>query len=180
MLRTPALNRSLLLHATAISMLALALGTPALGQPMPATTATPPTAASADHDALFKIFRDSDEASLRRNPLSAIFRGDLRYADHLGDSLSDAYFNAERAAAEADLAALMRIDRTRLNPTDQLAYDVFAYTQRDVLKDYTPEILALTVVRRSTISRVSTLSTPDPPAARARHRSRRSPIMKTT
>ena len=42
-----------------------------------------------------------------------MFRGDYRYAAHLGDHLSDAYFAAERAAAEHDLAALHAIDRVR-------------------------------------------------------------------
>ena len=37
-------------------------------------------------------------------PLSAIYRGDLRYADRFGDYLSDEYFASERSAAEQDLA----------------------------------------------------------------------------
>ena len=111
----------------------------------PAATSAP--AATPEHVALFKLFHDSDEASLRRNPFTAIFRGDMRYADQLGDQLSDAHFAAERAGVSGDLAALAQIDRARLNPTDQLAYDVFKYTQDEALKDLSPEILALTVVR---------------------------------
>ena len=80
------------------------------------------------HDRLFELFKASDEASLRRNPLNAIFRGDLRYADRFGDYSSDEYYAAERAAAEADLAALRTIPLDQLNATDQLAYDVFAYS----------------------------------------------------
>ena len=49
--------------------------------------------------ALAALFRDSDEASLRRNPIQATARGDLRYADRLGDFFSDAYYDAEREAA---------------------------------------------------------------------------------
>ena len=105
------------------------------------------TAQTAAHDALWQLFRDSDEAQLRRNPLFALFRGDMRYADQLGDGITDAYFTAERDANEADLTRLSQIDRHALNETDQLAYDVFAYQTRDNLRGLTPEILALTVVR---------------------------------
>ena len=49
-------------------------------QPAPATAA-----AETPHDRLFKLFKDSDEASLKRNSIGAIFRGDMRYADRLGD-----------------------------------------------------------------------------------------------
>lgn len=134
----------------ALPLIALALTSPALAQtaaPVAAAAAAPAEAANPAHDALWQLFRDSDEANMRRNPLSALFRGDMRYADQLGDNITDAYFNAERAATEADLAALQRIDRAALNPTDQLAYDVFAYAQRDTLRSMQPEILALTVVR---------------------------------
>ena len=94
-----------------------------------------------------KLFVDSDEASLKRNPLNALFRGDLRYADRLGDFGTEASFNAERAAGNADLKALHAIPRARLNPTDQIAYDVFEFQTLDGLKGLTPEILALTKVR---------------------------------
>src|ERR1044071_6343088 len=92
---------------------------------MPAAAQTPaPAAASAQsaHDRLFQLFKDSDEASLKRNPLNALFRGDQRYADRLGDNITDAYFAGERAAAESDLANLHAIPRDQLDQTDQLAY----------------------------------------------------------
>jgi len=96
---------------------------------------------------LTKLFHDSDEASLKRNPLQALFRGDLRYADRFGDTLSDAHFAAERGAAEADLAALHRIDRTKLSPADQVSYDVFEYETKDTLAGLQPALLAETAVR---------------------------------
>ena len=100
------------------------------------------------HKRLFKLFAQDNEASLERNPLSAIFRGDLRYADRLGDFGSDAYNDAERAAAEENLRRLSTtIDRTVLNASDSIAYDVFAFNQEQVLMSLTPEILALTEVR---------------------------------
>lgn len=96
---------------------------------------------------LLKLFHDSDEASLRRNPINAMYRGDLRYADRLGDYISDAYFDAERAASESDLKALAAIDKSQLSPVNQIAYDVFKWQTEIGLKALTPEMLALTKVR---------------------------------
>ncbi len=113
----------------------------AVGQALP-----PPTAQagdSAEDTKLKALFYASDEASLKRNPVSAIFRGDLRYADHLGDYLTDAYTAAERAAAEADLAALGRIDRAKLSAVDQIAYDVFETNTRITLRGYAPDLLKI-------------------------------------
>ena len=112
----------------------------------PAAVARPASETSA-HERLFELFKASDEANLQRNPINAIFRGDLRYADRFGDYISDAYYAGERAAAEQDLAALHAIPRDRLNPTDQLAYDVFEFTTKDTLRQYQPDLLALTAVR---------------------------------
>ena len=99
------------------------------------------------HDALFALFKASDEASLKLNPLDALFRGDMRYADRFGDLISDEYFAATRAAAEHDLAGIQAIDRGLLNPTDQIAYDTFAFSTKDALARLDPAFLALTVVR---------------------------------
>jgi uncharacterized protein (DUF885 family) len=120
-----------------------------------APTQTPPPAAAAaaapaESDAgarLRRLFHESDEANLRRNPITALFRGDFRYADRLGDYLSDAYYAAERAAAEQDLAALAAIDRNALNATDKIAYDVFKYQREEDRTDVRPDMLALTAVR---------------------------------
>jgi uncharacterized protein (DUF885 family) len=125
----------------------LALAMPASGQSPAATTPAAAPAQQSAHDRLFQLFKDSDEASLKRNPISALFRGDLRYADRLGDGITDAYFAGERAAAEHDLTALHAIPRGKLNATDQLAYDVFEYSTEDTLRSLQPDVLALTAVR---------------------------------
>jgi len=130
-------KRALLLLSAAL----LFPSVPVLAQPAPAAAVQAPDAR------LKTLFAESDEASLKRNPINAIFRGDLRYADHLGDYLSDAYFDAERAANESDLQRLKAIDRATLTPTDQIAYDVFEWQAKNNLKGLTPEIIALTVVR---------------------------------
>ena len=109
---------------------------------MSPTTVTLTPQASA-HDRLFRLFKDSDEASLKRNPLQALFRGDMRYADRLGDLFSDAHYQAETAAAEQDLAALQAIPRGELSPTDQIAYDVFDFQTKDTLRGLQPDLLPL-------------------------------------
>ena len=114
---------------------------PALAAPAKAAKAMSPA------ERLHKLFVDSDEASLKRNPLNALFRGDLRYADRLGDIGTDASYNAERAAGQSDLRALHAIPRAQLNATDQIAYDVFEYQTIDGLKNLDPKLLALTKVR---------------------------------
>jgi uncharacterized protein (DUF885 family) len=139
--------RRALLPLAATSLLALAACASSPADPA-AETAPAPAAApeQGEGERLARLFRDSDEANLRRNPVNAIFRGDLRYADRLGDFISDEYFAAEKAAGEADLAALGRIDRSQLNPTDRIAYDVFKWQTEDNLKNYAAPILSLTRV----------------------------------
>ena len=118
--------------------------------PPPPVAEAPPVPAETEagaHDRLFKLFKDSDEASLRRNPIQGLFRGDMRYADQFGDYITDAYYAGERAAAEQDLAVLHAIPRDRLNETDQLAYDVFEFDTKNTLRGLQPDMLALTAVR---------------------------------
>ena len=96
---------------------------------------------------LARLFRASDEAGLRRNPLSALYRGDMRYADRFGDYISDAYLAAEKAAAQADLAALARIDRARLSPDERISYDVFKWQTELNLRGFAPELLKASIER---------------------------------
>src|SRR5688572_27201682 len=102
-----------LLAAVTLAGLSACAGTSAEPQPAPpAPTAAPAVAESSEAERLRQLFHASDEANLKRNPVGAIFRGDLRYADRLGDFITDEYFEAERSAGEADLAALRAIDRS--------------------------------------------------------------------
>ena len=131
------------LLAASLSLTALtACSTATEGRP-PATYASQPQSKAALH----ALFKESDEGSLRRNPLNALFRGDMRYADRLGDYITDAYYDAERAVARAELARLEAIDRESLSATDRIAYDVFRWQTESTLKGLSPEILPLTAVR---------------------------------
>jgi uncharacterized protein (DUF885 family) len=136
------------LNALAVSILALmvapALSSPAAAQP--AVQAAAPAASPAGK-ALRDLFARSDEESLKRNPLQALYRGDLRYADQIGDVMSPAGDAAEKKAAEDDLAALAKIDREALSPDEQVSYDVFKWQRTLDLRGYQPDLLALTSVR---------------------------------
>jgi len=120
------------------SLVALAPGAVAAQAPAPSAQAQ-----QSAHDRLFDVFKQSDEASLRRNPLQALFRGDTRYADRLGDLFSDAHYQAEKAAAEHDLAALHAVPRDQLSPTDKIAYDVFENQTEEELKGFAPDLLEI-------------------------------------
>lgn len=114
---------------------------PALARPAPAAAADTPAAR------LRALFNASDEANLKRNPIQALFRGDLRYAGSFGDYISDAYIAAEKAAGEADLAALAKLDRNALSPDDRISYDVFKYQTEMSLKGFSPDLLKASIDR---------------------------------
>jgi uncharacterized protein (DUF885 family) len=139
------LTRTLAILAAASSLLALS-ATSSTAAPAPAA-APAATGATDARQQLHALFKWSDEENLRRNPLGALFRGDMRYADRLGDGLSDAYFAAERAADEEELRRLLAIDRSKLSTTDQIAYDVFRRQKEIGIRSTSPEMLALTAVR---------------------------------
>jgi uncharacterized protein (DUF885 family) len=134
----------------AASLLTLALATAgcAAGPTTASAPATSPAqAAPAASERLRALFAASDEASLQRNPLSALVRGDARYAGRFGDMISEEYFAAEREAAETDLAALAAIDRGALSADEQVSYDMFKWQRSLDLRGLQPEMLALTAVR---------------------------------
>ncbi|NDW22448.1 DUF885 domain-containing protein [Alteromonas hispanica] len=103
--------------------------------------------AQNEHEKLFALFEASDERNLALNPVMAIFRGDMRRADRLGDFLTDAHDLASRTNTQLNLSELAQIDRSKLDDTDKLAYDVFKYNQERALEMSSPEISALTQVR---------------------------------
>jgi uncharacterized protein (DUF885 family) len=130
-----------ILLLAAASLVAL----PAIAAPARVHRAAP--ARLSEGQKLARLFHDSDEASLRRNPLSALFRGDLRYADRFGDYISDSYLAGEKAASEADLAALARIDRARLSADERISYDVFKWQTQLNLRGFRPDLLRPSILR---------------------------------
>lgn len=109
------------------------------------STVRPPTAESTD--AATRQFRAlleaSDEAGLDRKPLFALYRGDLRRAGQFGDFLSDRYIEAERQAANDELAQIAAIDRDKLGAVDKIAYDTFVWNRRDAAEAHQSEFARL-------------------------------------
>ena len=124
------------------SLLLAAVSTPALGQALPPPVPLPGD--GAEDARLKRLFYDSDERDLMLDPIGAILRGDMRYADRFGDYLTDAATAREKRNLEADLAALTAIDRAKLTRVDQLAYDVFRHTASVNLRGYDPAIQSVT------------------------------------
>jgi uncharacterized protein (DUF885 family) len=127
--------------AGAVALALASVTAPAAAQPAPASVAPSPS------QALAALFAASDEDNLKRNPLNALFRGDMRYAGRLGNFLSDEYYAAERGAAVRELAALAAIDRSALQPQERISYDVFKWQREMDLRGLQPDLLAATAVR---------------------------------
>ena len=123
------------------------LATPAFAAPARHAVRPATLQAQSEGERLAALFHASDEGGLRRNPINALVRGDLRYADRFGDYISDAYLAGEKAAAEADLAALARIDRSKLSADDRISYDVFRWQTELNLKGFAPELTKAVVDR---------------------------------
>lgn len=113
----------------------------------PSSVSTAPAAAQVEDAAtqMRRLFSESDEADLKRNPLNAIYRGDLRYAAQFGDPLSDAHIAAEKAAAEDDLKRLETIGHAQLSPADQVIYDTFKWQRTLDLRGLQPDIASIEV-----------------------------------
>ncbi len=97
--------------------------------------------------ALKALFATSDEASLKRNPIGTLFRGDPRYADRFGDYISNAYIAAEKRAAEDELRALAAIPRDLLTDDEKISYDVFKWQRTTDLRGLQPDLVAATITR---------------------------------
>ncbi|MEL6875747.1 MAG: DUF885 domain-containing protein, partial [Pseudomonadota bacterium] len=139
------LRKSLLLLA-GTSLIATGCAANGTSSAAPAAASTQVTAKEmvmTEGEKLKALFTASDEDNLKRNPISGIFRGDLRYADQFGDYITDEYIAGEKAAQEKELAQLRQIDRSKLSTTDKIAYDVFEYNKQRALIGYSDEILAL-------------------------------------
>ncbi|MED5522625.1 MAG: DUF885 domain-containing protein, partial [Pseudomonadota bacterium] len=46
---------------------------------------------ASEHEKLFALFAAADQRDIELNPIMAIFRGDMRYADRMGDFLTDSH-----------------------------------------------------------------------------------------
>jgi len=137
----------LLCAAAALPLAACATAETAPQSAAPVVVAPAAAPAESPGERMRALFARSDEDLLRRIPIVGLYRGDLRYAAEYGDYISDQFYNRERSAQQAELAALSAIDRSALTATEQLAYDVFRRDKQMALRGLEPQMLALTAVR---------------------------------
>lgn len=124
-----------------LALLLAATAGPVIAQATPAPATLP--GEGAEDARLKRLFADSDESNLERNPMQAIARGDLRYADRFGEYLTDRRIAESLAALKVDQAALARIDRAKLTPVNRIAYDVFRHENEVALKGFAPELMRI-------------------------------------
>jgi len=132
MSRTPPL-------VTLLSVLFLAGGlAPAAFAVVPAAAASAPTESAR----LQALFDEYFEELLRQNPLLATSIGDPRYNAAFVVDIAPAAIAAEHELQRSSLAAIEKIDRSRLPPQDQLSYDIFkAARERDIAGSRFPDEL---------------------------------------
>ncbi|MBC6606752.1 DUF885 domain-containing protein [Hymenobacter sp. BT188] len=114
------------------ALVAFALISPAVAQKAkPVTTkaaANSQAASSSSSAPLAALFEAYSEEEVQLDPILATSRGDNRYNDQFPNSRTQAYRTLERSFYQRYRTQLQKFDRTRLNPTDQVSYDMFAYT----------------------------------------------------
>jgi uncharacterized protein (DUF885 family) len=98
------------------------------------TTASP--AQTAASQALAKIFDDYFEASLVLNPVRATSIGDNRYNDRFEVDIAPEWLAKSEKLARDSLAAAEAIDRSQLNGSEQLSYDIFTSARRREIEGY--------------------------------------------
>jgi uncharacterized protein (DUF885 family) len=115
-------------RCTALSLVLAALAAPALSQ-------TPAAAAPQSEESrqLHAIFDAQWEATARRHPEFATFRGDHRFGDRWTDNRPAARDQRDREDRET-LQRLKAIDRTRLDATDQVSLDMAVRVLEDTVR----------------------------------------------
>ena len=112
------------MHRTALLLVLAALSGPALPQ-VPAAPAP-----NAESQRLHAIFDAQWEATARRHPEYATFRGDHRFGDRWTDNRPAARDQRDREDRET-LQRLLAIDRSRLHTTDQVSLDMAVRSLED-------------------------------------------------
>ena len=138
--------RSSFLRMSLIAASALAISACTTATDTPQSTAqagqalSPEDAAQAERDAMFALFEKADKEELALSPIGAMFRGNFDQADQIGDLYTDELDAKFKALTERNIEGLRSINRAALNPSDQLAYDVFLRNQNEALSGYEPSI----------------------------------------
>ena len=122
------------MHHAALLLVLAALSAPSLAQTAPTPLATPAAQApNAGLQRLHDIFDAQWEATARRHPEVATFRGDHRFGDRWTDNRPAAREQRDREDRET-LQQLKAIDRSRLDATDQVSLDMAVRSLEDEVR----------------------------------------------
>jgi uncharacterized protein (DUF885 family) len=125
--------------------IALLYGAPALAE-APARPVASSEARSEDQR-LMLLFEQDARRELALNPLQAIYRGEKGDPAMVARIFTADMDRKQLATVKISLAALAKINRTRLSPERQISYDVFSRDKKLELEFLQPDMLALTAVR---------------------------------
>lgn len=118
--------------------------------PLPAVAAEAQAAApatSAEDARLLALFEEDERRTATLDPLGQVYHGESPDPKALVNTFTDEADRRKLAAVRASLAALRRIDRSRLSAERQVSYDAFLHDKRDDAAWLQPDIRALTAVR---------------------------------
>jgi uncharacterized protein (DUF885 family) len=121
-----------------------------IAMPPCASAAEPQAAApqpSAEDGRLFALLAEDERKTATLDPLGRLYLGEAPDSKALATTFTDEADRRRLAAARASLAALRRIDRTRLSGERQISYDAFLHDKREDAAWLQPDIRALTAVR---------------------------------
>ncbi|MEP6867817.1 MAG: DUF885 domain-containing protein [Novosphingobium sp.] len=102
---------------------------------------------SGDAQRLRVLFDQDAKREQQLDPLEAIYRGERVQGQGFAQLFTDALDRRTLASAQTGLAALERINRAKLSPSEQISYDVFAYQKRNQRAFMQPDVRALVAVR---------------------------------
>ena len=109
----------------------------------PAAVAETEAPVMSQQDKMFAIFERADKEELALSPIGAMFRGIFDNADQIGDFYTNESEEKVRRLAQKNLDEISAIDRSALDATGKLAYDVFKRNQEETLSGFTPALLAV-------------------------------------
>lgn len=114
---------------------------------LPVASARAQGTATAEDARLMALFREAAKREDSLDPWGVLYRGGRADLAALRLTFTDAPLRARRSAVKWELAALKRIDRSRLSSDRQISYDAFRHNRREAAFWLQPDMLALTVVR---------------------------------
>lgn len=89
-----------------------------------------------DDMSLQELFKESTEDAFKLSPMAATFAGDMRYNDQFSINFTDSYIEKMKEYYTKYRTALLKFDRSKLNPNDQISYDIFLRNMDLALEGY--------------------------------------------